>query len=92
LSYLSTPRHTAGLHFQNTRQIGELFDYSVTLFYLAPDGFFIRGEGIFTLIERLNIVFGVSAFPSLTGRGEMALWEKKWQGDITLRWTVNTSE
>ncbi|MDR1277498.1 MAG: hypothetical protein LBK02_01970 [Treponema sp.] len=92
LPYLFTPRHTAGIRLQNTRQIGDLFDYSATLFYLAPDGFFIRGEGTLTLLERLKIMVGFSAFPSLADRGEMAFWEKKWQGDITLQWTARTSE
>jgi hypothetical protein len=92
LPYLSTPRHTAGIRFQNTGQIADRFDYSAALFYLAPDGFFIRGEGAVTFVERLKIMLGVSVFPSLADRGEMAWWEKKWQGDITLQWTVKTSE
>ncbi|MDR2601450.1 MAG: hypothetical protein LBC53_03225 [Spirochaetaceae bacterium] len=92
LPYLYTPVHTIGIRVQNTRQIRELFDYGINLFWLAPYGMYIRGEGVVSLFERLKISLGASYIPSFGNSGETRWWNKTWQIDLALQWSVRTME
>jgi hypothetical protein len=92
LPYLYTPTHTIGLRLQNTRQIGGLFDYGITLFWLAPHGMYMRGEGAVSLFERLTISLGASYIPSFGNKGESRWWNKLWQINLALQWSARTAE
>jgi hypothetical protein len=92
LPYLHTPVHTLGMRIQNTRQIGELFDYGINLFWLAPYGMYIRGEGAVSLFDRLKVSLGASYIPSFGNKGESRWWNKTWQIDLALQWSVRTAE
>jgi hypothetical protein len=92
LPYLYTPVHTVGMRIQNTRQIGEFFDYGINLFWLAPHGMYIRGEGVISLFERLKISLGAAYIPSFGNKSESRWWNKTWQIDLALQWAVRTGE
>lgn len=92
ISNFHTPVHSGGLRLQNSRQIADLFDCSLTAFYFAPDGLYFSAQSAIYLIDRLEILLGATSLVPMSDIGETAWWQDTWHIQLAAKWILRTYE
>lgn len=92
LPYFTTPKHSFGLRFQNSRLLANHFYYNINTFFLAPDGLYLSAAVELSAIDRLKISLQLIEALSLGDKGEMAWWKDSWQIQLAAQWTARTFE
>lgn len=90
--YLETAIHAVGLRIQNTGLVAGFLNYSLTSFFLAPDGCYSAARIELHAIDRLSLAVQGVSIVSVDRAGETAWWNNTWNIQIAARWTVRAYE